>query len=103
LIEPNTYYVEGIGEDMLCPTIDFSVIDKVYQVTDKQCFQAVRELTRTEGIFGGGSSGAAIHVALEHAKTLDENKKVIVILPDGGGKYMSKVFNDEWMNEKGFL
>lgn len=103
LIEPNTYYVEGIGEDMLCPTIDFSVIDKVYQVSDKQCFEAVRELTRTEGIFGGGSSGAAIHVALEHAKTLDENKKVIVILPDGGGKYMSKVYNDEWMKEKGFI
>jgi cystathionine beta-synthase len=103
LIEPNTYYVEGIGEDLLCPTIDFSVIDKVYQVSDKECFLAVRELTRTEGIFGGGSSGAAIHVALEHAKTLDENKKVIVILPDGGGKYMSKVFNDEWMKEKGFL
>lgn len=103
LIEPNTYFVEGIGEDMLCPTIDFSVIDKIYQVTDKQCFQAVRELTRTEGIFGGGSSGAAIHVALEHAKTLDENKKIIVILPDGGGKYMSKVFNDEWMKKKGFL
>lgn len=103
LIEPNTYYVEGIGEDMLCPTIDFSVIDKVYQVNDKQCFTAARELTRSEGIFGGGSSGAAIHVALEHAKTLDADKTMVVILPDGGVKYMSKIFNDEWMKEKGFL
>ena len=103
LIEPNTYFVEGIGEDMLCPTIDFEIIDKVYQVNDKQCFQAARELTRTEGIFGGGSSGAAVHVALEHAKTLDEGKIMVVVLPDGGSKYISKIFNDAWMREKGFL
>lgn len=103
LIEPHTYQVEGIGEDMLCPTIDFSVIDKVYQVSDKQCFLAARELTRKEGIFGGGSSGAAVHVALEHAKTLAEDKIMVVILPDSGVKYMSKVFNDAWMKEKGFL
>ncbi len=103
LIEPHAYFVEGIGEDMLCPTIDFEIIDKVYQVDDRQCFLAARELTRTEGIFGGGSSGAAVHVALEHAKTLDEDKIMVVILPDGGSKYISKIFNDEWMRAKGFL
>lgn len=103
MIEPHTYYVEGIGEDMLCPTIDFSVIDKVVQVTDKESFLACRDLTRLEGIFGGGSCGSAVHVALNYAKTLDENKTVVVILPDGGIKYMSKVFNDAWMKEKGFL
>ena len=103
MIEPHTYYVEGIGEDMLCPTIDFSVIDKVFQVTDQESFLACRDLTRMEGIFGGGSCGAAVHVALNYAKTLDEDKVVVVILPDGGVKYMSKVFNDVWMKEKGFL
>ncbi|MDF1543916.1 MAG: cysteine synthase family protein [bacterium] len=103
LIEPNTYFVEGIGEDMLCPTIDFSVIDKVYQVSDEECFLAARELTRKEGIFGGGSSGAAVHAALLHARTLDADKTMVVLLPDGGGKYMSKIFNDLWMKEKGFL
>lgn len=103
LIEPNTYYVEGIGEDMLCPTIDFKVIDKVYQVSDKESFLAARELTRKEGIFAGGSSGSAIHVALKYAETLNEDQTMIVILPDGGGKYMSKVFNDDWMREKGFI
>ena len=103
MIEPNTYYVEGIGEDMLCPTIDFSVIDKVVQVTDKESFLACRDLTRLEGIFGGGSCGSAVHVALNYAKTLDEDKVVVVILPDGGVKYISKVFNDDWMREKGFL
>ncbi|RME27044.1 MAG: cysteine synthase family protein [Candidatus Zixiibacteriota bacterium] len=103
LIEPHTYFVEGIGEDMLCPTIDFSVIDKVYQVTDKECFVTGRELARTEGIFGGGSSGAAVHVALEHARNLDADKTVIVLLPDSGSKYISKMFNDDWMREHGFL
>ncbi len=103
LIEPHTYNVEGIGEDMLCPTIDFSVIDKVYQVTDEDCFRTGRDLARKEGILGGGSCGAAVHVALIHAKTLDANKTVVVILPDSGSKYISKMFNDDWMREKGFL
>ncbi|UCC44019.1 MAG: pyridoxal-phosphate dependent enzyme [Candidatus Zixiibacteriota bacterium] len=103
LIEPHTYLVEGIGEDMLCPTIDFSVIDRIYKVTDKEAFVAGRELTRAEGIFGGGSSGAAVHAALKHAKTLDENKMVVVILPDSGMKYITKMFNDDWMREKGLL
>lgn len=103
MIEPHTYFVEGIGEDMLCPTIDFTVIDKVYQVSDQQSFLAARDLTRKEGIFGGGSSGAAVHVALEHAQTLDEGQLMVVILPDGGSKYISKIFNDEWMRSKGFL
>lgn len=103
MIEPGRYFVEGIGEDMLCPTMDFSVIDKVYQVNDKECFDAARDLTRKEGILVGGSSGAAIHVALTHAKTLSADKTVVVILPDGGSKYISKMYNDAWMREKGFL
>ncbi len=103
MIEPHTYFVEGIGEDMLCPTIDFSVIDKVYQVTDKECFDAGRALARKEGILAGGSSGAAVHVALKHARHLPSDKIMVVILPDSGSKYISKMFNDDWMREKGFL
>jgi cystathionine beta-synthase len=103
MIEPHTYLVEGIGEDMLCPTIDFSVIDKVYQVNDKECFAAGRDLARKEGILAGGSSGAAVHVALLHAKTLSKDKVVVVILPDSGSKYISKMYSDDWMREKGLL
>ena len=103
MVEPHTYFVEGIGEDMLCPSIDLEVIDTVYQVTDRQSFLAGRDLTRKEGIFAGGSSGAAVHVALEHAKTMTKDQTMLVILPDSGTKYISKMFNDDWMRERGFL
>ncbi len=103
MIEPHTYFVEGIGEDMLCPSIDLSVIDTIYQVGDKECFLTGRDLARKEGILAGGSSGAAVHVALKHARTLPAGKLVVVVLPDSGSKYISKMFNDSWMKEKGFL
>ena len=103
LIEPHPYEVEGIGDDLLCPTVDFSVIDKIYQVTDTESFLATRELTRKEGIFGGGSSGAAVHVALKHAAALEADKTVLVILPDSGFKYISKISNDSWMREHGHM
>ena len=103
LTKPATYLVEGIGEDMLCDSIDYDVIDRIYQVTDRESFTAARELTRTEGIFIGGSAGAALHAAFQHAKNLGPDKTVLVILPDSGIKYISKIFNDDWMREKGLL
>jgi cystathionine beta-synthase len=103
MIEPHVYMVEGIGDDLLCPSIDLSVIDRVVQVTDAECFHWTRELTRKEGMFAGGSSGGAVSVALQVAKDLPEDKIVVAILPDHGLKYMSKVFNDDWMRQKGFL
>jgi len=103
MVEPRTYLVEGIGEDMLCPTIDFSVIDTMYQIGDRESFIVARDLTRKEGILAGGSSGTIIAAALEHGKQLDSDKVMVVILPDAGSKYISKMFNDDWMREKGFL
>ena len=103
LIEPHTYFVEGIGEDMLCPTIDFSVIDTMYQIGDEESFLMARDLARKEGILAGGSSGTAVAAALKHARKLDDDAVMIIILPDSGSKYITKMFNDEWMKEKGFL
>lgn len=98
-----TYKVEGFGEDFLPTTLDFKIIDEMVQVTDKECFQATRELTRKEGIFGGGSCGGAVAGALKFARTIREPKMFLILLADGGSKYLSKVYDDKWMRENNFL
>jgi cystathionine beta-synthase len=98
-----SYHVEGIGEDHLVEAIDFYVIDDVLQFTDKNAFTFARRLAREEGILAGGSSGANLWGAVEIAKRLDKPATIVTILPDNGIKYLSKCFNDEWMQERGFL
>jgi cystathionine beta-synthase len=82
--------------------MDLSVMDDVRQVTDAQSFAAARRLAREEGIFAGGSSGAAVHVAVQIARELGKGKVVVVPLPDGGRAYISKFYSDEWMRDNGF-
>ena len=103
LPEPHVYKVEGIGEDYLVKAVDFSVIDDMIQVNDKDSFLMARRLTREEGIFAGGSSGSAVWAATQIAIELNEPKNVVVILPDSGTRYLSKIFNDQWMKEHGFV
>lgn len=98
-----TYKVEGIGEDFLPSTLDLSVIDEVIKVTDKESFMWTRRLVREEGIFCGGSSGSAVAAAIRYARGLTPDRFVVVILPDSGSRYLSKVFDDKWMRENGFL
>ncbi len=103
LTEPHVYKVEGIGEDMLCGAMDFKVVDDIRQVDDRQCFIAARRLAREEGIFAGGSAGAALHVAVQLAKEVGKGKTIVTILPDSGSSYISKFHSDEWMRDNGFL
>lgn len=102
LIEPKVYKLEGIGEDYLVKCMDFSVVDDFIQVEDRDGFLTARRLAREEGIFAGGSSGAALYVALEVAKK-ERGKNIVVILPDHGNRYLSKFYNDNWMKENGYL
>ena len=100
-----TYKIEGVGEDFMPSTIDFKYVNHVVQVGDKEAFIATRRMAHEEGILCGGSAGMAVAGALKFAreKKLPKGKKMLVLLPDSGAKYLSKIFNDDWMREYGFL
>jgi cystathionine beta-synthase len=98
------YLVEGVGEDFWPETFDREIVDRWVAVTDKDSFLTTRRLAMEEGILAGGSCGTAMWAALEAAKTIDDpNALVVVVLPDGGRSYLSKIFNDAWMTQYGFL
>jgi cystathionine beta-synthase len=98
------YLVEGVGEDFWPQTFDPSIVDRYITVTDRDSFLMTRRLAQTEGILAGGSCGTALHAAIAVARGIgDPAAMVAVILPDGGRSYLSKVYNDAWMSQHGFL
>ena len=102
--EVHPYLVEGVGEDFWPATYDPSLVDRYVTVSDRDSFLTTRRLAETEGLLVGGSCGLAMHAALEVARGItDPEAMVAVILPDGGRGYLSKIFNDEWMTQYGFL
>ena len=98
-----TYKIEGIGEDFLPETTDLSVLDEVIKISDKDAYLMARRLAREEAILGGSSSGAAVAGALKIADNLKEQDTIVTLLPDRGDRYLTKLYNDEWMKENGFL
>jgi len=97
------YITEGIGEDILPANVDFDVIDHFEKVTDKDAAVYTRRLAREEGIFVGNSAGAAIKGLLQMGEHLTKDDVVVVLFHDHGSRYVGKMFNDEWMRERGFL
>ncbi len=97
------YLVEGVGEDFWPDAYDRNVADEIVAVSDKDSFQMTRRLAREEGLLVGGSCGMAVVGALRVAEQLGPEDVVVVLLPDGGRGYLSKIFSDEWMNDYGFL
>ena len=100
---PHSYLVEGIGEDFIPVTFNRQVIDDMVRVSDAESFITARRLAREEGILAGGSSGTAVAAALKYALRLDPGKVMVVLLPDTGRNYLTKIFSDEWMRQNGFL
>jgi cystathionine beta-synthase len=101
--EPRPYLVEGIGEDFWPETFDPTVVDRYVRVSDRDSFLAARAITRQEGILVGGSSGTALHAALEVAGELDGDAVMVVIFPDTGRNYLSKLYSETWMLQYGFM
>ena len=98
-----SWMVEGIGEDFLPSISDFSRVKKAYAISDQESFLAARELLRTEGILGGSSTGTLLAAALKYCREQTTPKKVLVFVCDTGNKYLSKMYNDYWMLDNGFL
>jgi len=97
------YKVEGIGEDFYPGTFDPAIVDRWFRVSDRDGLLMTRRITREEGILVGGSSGIAMFAALQLARELDERALIVVLFPDSGRSYLSKIFNEEWMRQNGFF
>jgi cystathionine beta-synthase len=98
-----SWMVEGIGEDFLPPISDFTRVKKAYAITDKESFLTARELLMKEGILGGSSTGTLLAAALKYCREQTTKKKVVVFVCDTGNKYLSKMYNDFWMLDNGFI
>ena len=97
------YQVEGIGEDIFPATLDFTVIDDVLQVSDKESFLWARRLARMEGILAGGSAGAALAAAMRLVPSLSATDLLVIFIPDTGNRYLSKLYDDNWMKQNHYL
>jgi cystathionine beta-synthase len=101
--EAGSWLVEGIGEDFVPANCDLALVAKAYTITDAESLLTARELLSKEGILGGSSAGTLLAAALRHCRAQTAPKRVVTIVPDVGGKYLSKVFNDYWLMEHGIL
>jgi len=100
---PGPYLLEGLGDEFIIGCAEFEVIDEMVQVSDREAFQSARELARREGLLVGGSSGAVLAALRRLAPGIAAGARVAVLFPDSASRYLSTIFNDDWMREKGML
>ena len=103
LPKPGSWFVEGIGEDFIPDQFDDTLISRAFTITDGESFAAARTLLRKEGILAGSSSGTLISAAVKYAREQTEPKNIVTFVCDSGNKYLSKMFNDFWMADQGFI
>ncbi len=103
LSEPEPSLLEGLGDEEIIGCPEFELIDDMVRVTDREAFLAARDLARREAIFAGGSSGAALWGVREMVRNLDRPARIVTVFPDSGNRYLSTIYNDDWMRAKGFL
>jgi cystathionine beta-synthase len=103
LVKSGSWAVEGIGEDFIPEIADMSLVTEAFEIDDAESFSAARELLRKEGIFGGSSTGTLLAGALRYCREQTKPKRVVTLVPDTGNKYLSKMYNNFWMAEQGFI
>ena len=103
IVESGSWAVEGIGEDFVPEIADMSLVTDAFEIDDEESFSTVRELLKREGIFGGSSTGTLVAGALRYCRQQKQPKRVVSLVPDTGNKYLSKMYNDFWMAEQGFI
>src|SRR5947208_7256096 len=103
VVESGSWAVEGIGEDFIPEIADMSLVTDAFEIDDEESFATVRDLLRKEGIFGGSSTGTLLAGALRYCRQQTRPKRVVTFVPDTGNKYLSKMYNDFWMAEQGFI
>lgn len=103
LTKPSRYLIEGLGDEFLIGCVDFSLIDDIYRITDKEAFLMTRELADKEAILAGGSSGATMWACLKLAREIDKPARIVTIFADSGTRYLSSIYNDTWLKEKEIL
>jgi cystathionine beta-synthase len=103
LVKPSPYLLEGLGDEFLIGCVDFNYIDDIYQIKDKDAFLMTRELADKEAILAGGSSGAAIWTTLKLARERERSERIVTIFADSANRYLSTIYHDEWLKERGLL
>jgi cystathionine beta-synthase len=103
LIKPSPYLLEGLGDEFLIGCVDFGLIDNIFRITDKQAFEMTRELANKEAILVGGSSGAALWGCLKLAREIQKDARIVTIFPDSANRYLSSIYNDAWLKDKGIF